>query len=242
MNKKLKAVLFDLDGTLLPMDQDDFVKAYFGRLIKRISHLGYDKDKLLSAIWQGTGAMVKNTGEKSNEEVFWDKFADIFGQEARKDEPHFEKFYIEDFDLVSTACGYNEKAAEVVSAIKAAGCRTVLATNPIFPRIATQKRLAWAGLSEADFEYITTYENSKHCKPNTEYYEDILRNIGLTGEECIMVGNDADEDTAAEKTGMTVFLLTDCLINKSGRDISGYAKGSFAELKDFLTERIGVQS
>ena len=26
----VKAVLFDLDGTLLPMDQDEFTKGYFG--------------------------------------------------------------------------------------------------------------------------------------------------------------------------------------------------------------------
>ena len=33
----IKAVLFDLDGTLLPMDQDIFVKSYFGLLAKKLS-------------------------------------------------------------------------------------------------------------------------------------------------------------------------------------------------------------
>ena len=62
MSKKIKAVLFDLDGTLLPMDQDVFTKGYFKFLIKKAAPYGYEPEKLISSIWQGTAAMVKNTG------------------------------------------------------------------------------------------------------------------------------------------------------------------------------------
>ena len=51
-----------------------------------------------------------------------------------------------------------------------------------------------------------------------------------------MVGNDVDEDMIAEKLGMKVFLLTDCLLNKNGKDISGYRQGSFAELMEYISE------
>ena len=38
----IKTVLFDLDGTLLPMDQDNFVKAYFKNLAIKLAPHGYD--------------------------------------------------------------------------------------------------------------------------------------------------------------------------------------------------------
>ena len=100
MKKVIKAILFDLDGTLLSMDQDVFVKAYFGGLSKRLAPLGYEPEKLIPAILQSTIAMVNNSGEKTNEEVFWNEFSNIFGEKVRVDMPHFERFYMEDFDKI----------------------------------------------------------------------------------------------------------------------------------------------
>ena len=223
MNAKI--IIFDLDGTLLPMDQDNFIKAYFSGLVRALVPHGYDKDKLIAAIWRGTKAMIANTSQKTNEEVFWDSFAEDFGEEARNDEPIFARFYEEHFDEVSAVCKKNEKAVRIVEKIKEKGLRVALATNPIFPAIATKKRIAWAGLSAEDFEYVTTYENSKRTKPNLDYYQNVLTALGASPEECVMVGNDVGEDMVAEKLGMKVFLLTDCLINKSGEDISLYPNG-----------------
>jgi len=233
---KFKVVLFDLDGTLLPMDQDAFIKDYFSRLAMKLIPHGYDPKQLVDAIWGGTAAMVKNDGKCTNEEVFWQSFTSVFGEEARRDEPIFEEFYRVEFQEAKALCGFNPKAKKCVDAIKKMGCRVVLATNPLFPAIATQSRTRWAGLEPEDFELYTTYENSCYCKPNPAYYQEILKKIGCGGSECLMVGNDAVEDCAAEQLGMKVFLLTDCLINKKNRDISGYPQGSFPELLDYLRQ------
>lgn len=80
----------------------------------------------------------------------------------------------------------------------------------------------------------TTYENSRYCKPNLNYYRDILRQLGAPAEECLMVGNDVAEDMVAQQLGMQVFLLTDCLLNTHGADISQYPNGSFDDLRRFL--------
>ena len=231
---KTEVILFDLDGTLLPMDQDVFVKYYFGLLAKKLAPLGYDPEKLVAAIWKGTAAMVKNNGETTNEEVFWNFFTTLFGEKARDDEPHFTAFYREDFDKVSGSCGKNERSAEVIALCKEKGLRTVLATNPIFPAIATGKRIKWAGLNQEDFELVTTYENSHSCKPNPAYYTEILQKIGVKAENCLMVGNDVTEDMVAETLGMKVFLLTDCIINKNNLDISRYPHGGFDELVAYI--------
>ena len=125
-------------------------------------------------------------------------------------------------------------AAETVRALHAMGYRTVLATNPLFPPTATQSRIRWAGLIPEDFEFITTYDNSSFCKPNPDYYREILGKLNLNAGECLMVGNDVNEDMIAQTLGMQVFLLTDCLINKENRDISQYPYGSFPELMDYI--------
>lgn len=85
-----------------------------------------------------------------------------------------------------------------------------------------------------DFELYTTYENSSFCKPNPQYYQQILDKIGLAPEQCLMVGNDAVEDTAAAKLGIPVFLLTQCLINKENADLSQYPQGDFTDLLNYI--------
>ena len=94
--------------------------------------------------------------------------------------------------------------------------------------------MRWAGLDQNDFELFTTYENSRFCKPNVKYYEDILEKLELKAEECLMIGNDVREDMVTKSLGMKVFLLTDCLINKDCEDISVYPHGGFAELFEFI--------
>ena len=230
----IKMILFDLDGTLLPMDQELFVKTYFGKLATRVAPHGYDPKLLVDAIWKSTAAMIGNEGKKTNEAVFWDAFAAEFGEDVRKDEPLFDAFYREEFDTVKVSCGYDPAAARSVYALKEKGFRIALATNPIFPSMATECRIRWAGLKPSDFELFTTYENSSYCKPSLAYYERILEALGATADECLMVGNDVAEDMVAQKLGMKVFLMTECLLNKNGSDISIYPQGDFDDLLAFV--------
>ena len=231
---KVTAILFDLDGTLLPMDQDDFTESYFSNLAAKAATKGYQPDALIDTVWAGTAAMVKNDGTKTNEAVFWELFAAKYGGDALNDIPFFEEFYRTDFQKAKELCGFAPMAKDIVHSLKARGLRVILATNPLFPAIATESRIRWAGLEPDDFELYTTYENSRHCKPNPEYYNDIMQELNLVPEECVMVGNDVGEDMIAEKLGMKVFLLTDCLINRKNEDISKYPHGGFNELKVFL--------
>ena len=230
----ITTVLFDLDGTLLPMDQDQFVTTYFGLLAKTLTPS--DPDALIRAVWAGTKAMMTNDGSRTNEEAFWQTYCGLLGEDRRADEPAFRSFYENQFEMVRTVCGFNPNAAETIALVKSKGLRTALATNPLFPRIATQARARWAGLNTGDFELYTTYEDYSHCKPDPRYYQEVLDRLGLKAGECLMVGNDAEEDTAAAKLGMQVFLLTDCLINKKGTDIEQYPHGGFEELMAYIEE------
>lgn len=232
----IQTILFDLDGTLLPMDQEKFTRAYFERLAGKLAAHGYDAGQLVDGIWAGTAAMVKNDGSCTNEEAFWKRFSSIFGEKVLADKPLFEEYYRKEFQEVAGVCGFTPKAKATVDKLKAEGYRLALATNPIFPAIATQSRIRWAGLSPEDFALYTTYENSRYCKPNPAYYRDILQRLGCRAEECLMVGNDVEEDMVAQTLGMKVFLLTDCMINQKGADISGFPQGGFDELCQLIDD------
>ena len=231
---KITTVLFDLDGTLLPMDQDVFVKDYFARIAAKVAPAGYDPRQLVDTIWRGTAAMVRNDGSKTNEEAFWHYAVSVYGDQILRDKYLFDEFYETEFDKIKVVCGYHPAAAEIVHSLKEKGFRVALATNPIFPARATQWRIQWAGLQPEDFELYTAYENSSCSKPNPAYYRDVLARLQVTPEECLMVGNDVGEDMIAAQLGMKVFLLTDCMINKANADISVYPHGSFDDLKNFL--------
>jgi FMN phosphatase YigB (HAD superfamily) len=230
----IKMVLFDLDGTLLPMDFDVFLKAYFGAITNELAKGGHKPDVVVKTLWAGIGAMMKNDTGLTNEEVFWQTYDKVYIPHTEEDLKDFNRFYAECFDEVKGSCGYNPEAAEAVKKIKAMGLPVALATSPVFPMVATHKRIKWAGLSPEDFELITSYENSRHTKPNPAYYTDVAAALGVDPRACLMVGNDVGDDMAAEKVGMKVFLLDDCLINKGGEDISKYPHGSFTELLRYV--------
>lgn len=117
----IKAVLFDLDGTLVPMDQDVFVGDYFKRISTRLALCGYDPKQLVDTIWKGTYAMIKNNGDRCNEEVFWEYVVSVYGDKILADKPIFDDFYEEEFDKVKDVCGYNPQASETVYKLKRQG-------------------------------------------------------------------------------------------------------------------------
>ena len=232
----ITTVLFDLDGTLLPMDQDVFVKAYLGRMAKKLAPYGYDPDFLVKGIWKGSTAMINNDGTSTNEEVFWTVFNEVMGRDCRPDEPLFADYYSNEFQQVQQVCGFEPRSAQVIAELRARGIRVVLATNPLFPAIATYSRIRWAGLNPEDFEIITTYENSCRSKPNPDYFRQILAKLDVSAENCLMVGNDVDDDMPASEIGMDVFLLTDSLINRHNKNIDNYPHGGIEALMTYLRE------
>ena len=232
-NKKFKVIFFDLDGTLLPMDER-FDEQYFKLLCKRLAPLGYDSDNVIKSVWAGTKAMMKNDGSKTNEQVFWDEYAKINGEASRADEKLFREFYENDFEGIKEVCGFDPNAKLIIEELKSLGYRLVLATNPLFPRVATEMRIMWAGLEPSDFEIVTVYEDSKFCKPNLKYFEDLCEKLGVLPEECLMVGNDVEDDMPAANLGMKVFLILGCLLHGDGKDLSFYPQGNLQDLIKFI--------
>ena len=231
--KKFEAILFDMDGTLLPMDLDPFMRGYLKLLSEPVAPLGSDPKTLSPAMWEGVEKMVQSDGTKTNAEVFWAEFANHFGEKVYADVPHFDAFYRTEFAKAAVLTQPTPLAKEAVRLARAVADKLILATNPIFPAAALHERLRWAGLSPADFDYITDYENSHFCKPNPKYYLEIADKCGFAPQNALMIGNNADEDAAAcMAAGMPAYLVTDCLIAKG--EVPDCPATSLAELCTFL--------
>lgn len=231
---KIKAVLFDLDGTLLPMDLGDFFKEYFKLLSVKLAPYGYEAKTLVKTIWEGVSKVEKNDGSRLNKEVFWEQFEKVYGIESREHRWVLDDFYLNEFQFLKDRCGFIPEAGGAVKEIKKKGLRTAVATKPIFPDEAILSRMRWAGVDVSDFDMYTSYDNSRRCKPDKEYYLEVASKMQLSPEECLMVGNDVSEDMVARYAGMKVFLMTDCLINTEQKDISSYPSGSFADLLKYI--------
>lgn len=231
----MKTVLFDLDGTLLPMDIEDFTKRYIGSIVEFMYKHNRDGKAIANAVYKGVVAMAKNTGAQTNEEAFWEAFKEETGIEQREIEDDFMTYYETVFDCVDTG-EKNFNMIEAVKVLKEKGYKLYLTTNPIFPSIATQKRMKWAGLNKDDFEIVTTYEDFYHTKPNTAYYQEVIDRCGLDIHECMMVGNDVKEDGVAETMGIPVYLVDDCLLNKYNLDINTSYLGSSLKFLEFVKQ------
>lgn len=232
--KKYNAVLFDLDGTLIPFEQEEFIQRYFKELLCKMVPLGYDKDNLVKAVWAGTNAMLSNCGLKTNKEAFFEVFYAIIQRGINDIEPLFYEFYTNEFDRVKDILKYKTDRSGFINSLKEKGVGVILATNPVFPREAVETRLSWIGLKGSDFQYITTYENSHYSKPDRNYYNEILRKTGHKASECIMIGNNTSDDMQAALAGLEVYLVTDNLENQSGEDIAAYNHGSFEDMSEML--------
>ena len=232
---KYKAILFDLDGTLLPMDFNVFTKGYFGELTKVLSPVGLAPDAVVSAVWGGTKEMVKNNGEKTNCEVFWSAFEKLTGLKCDEFKEKSDAFYTREFNNAKACTSENPLAIVAVEAARAKAEKVVLATNPLFPLDGQHTRLSWIGVAPSAFDLITSYESDSYCKPNPQYYLEICKRIGVEPSECLMIGNDVSEDTlASTAAGMDAYLVTDCLIPaKDGREWTGKS-GTFAEMIEML--------
>lgn len=236
---RYQAILFDLDGTLLPMHEPTFVKYFYGALVDYLTPSGNYSPKEVGEILQGSlKYVIGNDGHCTNRQAFIDFYAQYEQRtKVRVNIEDIEAFYASVFDKqVRPSCGYDPWAATVVDHIKQENVPVVVATNPFFPRVATEVRLGWAGLDCTDFAEITTYENYHFCKPNLNYYKEVFARTGFDPNQCLMVGNNVAEDMIASELGCDVFLITRDLINPKNRDISAYPAGTFCDLLAFLKD------
>lgn len=204
----IRAILFDLDATLLDNDMRTFLPPYFQALCAKLEGC-VPPDRLTRQIMESTQQMIQNTDPtRTNEEIFTADFFAKIGHSPDELWPLFTDFYERDFPALQKYTQPRPEARQVVQECFDRGYDVVIATSPVFPLRAVQHRLEWAGVADFPYALITTYENMHSCKPQPRYYVEIAERIGREPSECIMVGNDAEADIApAAQAGMRTFYV-----------------------------------
>lgn len=229
----LKAVLFDLDGTLLQVDMNRFIPAYVDGLAEVCADLAEHRrftDVLLQATW---ALLRSDQGECSNQQLFHSAIErhlaispDLFSQ-------RLQRYCIDHLPSLAPLITPHPLVPQILRGCFERGFKVVIATNPVFPRPLVEARLDWGGMGEFPFDLVTSYENTRFCKPNRGYFEDILQTLGLEPQHCLMVGNDTEHDLAAGAAGIATYLLDTWLIDRGGSLRPDY-RGGHEELCNLL--------
>ena len=229
----MKTILFDLDGTLLPMDVQKFMFQYKISLEKHFSTL-HSEANLFEKVMSSVKHVVKDQGPLTNDIKFFDHF--FRDLKVSKDNylEHFDLFYKTNFEEVKTSTSSSETMIEAIKILKSKGYDLMILTNPIFPMVANQKRIQWAGLDINDFKYVSSFEKNTACKPFLKFYEEVLEINALNSDEVLMVGNDAQEDLVVQKLGIKTFLINNHLINREASLPYTDYSGSYDDFKSFV--------
>lgn len=237
MGKRYKAILYDMDGTLVPMDMKEFTDGYFKLLAKRLAPYGIPADKLVASVWKGTAAMVRNDGSRSNMDAFWECFYKDTGVTDKSIMAECDDFYGKEFKDAKMFTQDNPYAIKAVELSHEKADIVALATNPLFPMVGQVTRMGWVGLKPEDFDLVTSYESDSYCKPNPKYFETVCARLKVSPSECLMIGNDEEEDmyAACTITGMDGYLVTDTMIASKEHPWEG-PKGTFEDLIRMLED------
>jgi len=228
----LKAVLFDLDDTLLGNSMDTFLPAYFHALTRYLDRLK-PPERLIAQLMHATEAMDANDNRHvTNEEAFASAFYPALKPDRSTLQRIFQRFYAEEFPKLQSLTHRRREARSLVEWALERGLQVAVATNPLFPRVAVEQRLAWAGVSIDDFIYalVTTYENMHATKSHPAYYREILRQLERHPGECLMVGDSWEMDVLPASTvGLQVYWITD-EDELPSQDVPLAGRGSLGEL------------
>ena len=231
----LNTILFDLDGTLLPMDLQKFLQLYFYHMGKHFE--GWiSPEKLRNDILTATDVMITTNDGRTNSDIFMDVLASLIDGDIEDYKNHFTKYYDSTFVNVKSSTYVSLEMIQAVQLLIEKGYEIAIATNPLFPMQANIHRIHWAGMKPEWFRHITSFEENKHAKPFPQFYQEVLDKIQKQPEECMMVGNDPFDDLPASKLGMKTYLITDCLLNEKNLPLDADYVGSYDDFLQFVKD------
>lgn len=201
-------LLIDLDDTLLGNDINTFLPAYLKLLGKHL--IAYvAPEKMVQNLLASTQVMLKNNAATlSLEHSFDQAFYPAIGRTKAEMRPMLEQFYELVFPGLQPLTTQRPEAVQLVETALQKGHTLVIATNPIFPRMAILHRLRWAGLppEQIPFALITDYERFHYAKPNPAFFAEILAQMSWPDQPAVVIGNSLEDDLIpAAKLGLPIF-------------------------------------
>jgi FMN phosphatase YigB (HAD superfamily) len=231
--KDLSTIIFDLDGTLLGIDDQAFEMTYFKALAHEMQDL-FEPKALVSIIWQATKITVADISDRSNQEVFLEAMQNLCDHDPEMLWNRFMRFYEGPFDVLKEHIQPNPNMLKAVNHLYDHGYQLAIATNPLFPKLAVDKRIQWANLDSQKFQYVSSFEGNASCKPQLKFYQEVIGALNVKAEHCLMVGNDPLEDMIAKQMGMRTYLLEDYMVKRDDVEPMWDEAGSTEDFLDFV--------
>ncbi len=230
----VRAVFFDLDGTLLNIQMNAFVPQYLQRVAACFGDLVAPEqmvDVLLETTWQ---LLHADDGSRTNEQTYLDTLRQRLAVGPELYRSRLQVFLSEGLPQLSGYVRPLPLARKILQQCFDRDLSVVLATNPVFPRPVVDARLRWGGLIDFPFTWVSSYENSRYCKPNPRYFSALLAELQLDPACVIMVGNDTEHDLAARQIGISTFLVDTWMENRCGDDFVTDFRGDHEALFSFV--------
>lgn len=200
-------LLVDLDGTLVRLRARPILSLRLALRGARRFAAVLPRRRFHGAFWRAAEVMQTHTTEHTNHDVLISAFA----REAGCAEPDIARLFDDlvnhDFARMRWHFRPIPGAREALLRARDRGHRLVLATNPVWPERAVRMRLAWGGLADVAFDFVTHSGVMTRCKPSVLYYRELLARIALGARDCVMVGDNPRKDLPAAEAGIRTFLL-----------------------------------
>ena len=192
----IKAVLLDLDNTLLENPDHKFADA-FRRAFAQ--HLEEQTGRAAAhGVFRSAARKLNERRHivSSNDEVMTSSMAADLDASIDDTRKLLTLFYASSYGRLRRHTTAISDAQELVEALFDQRLTVAIATNPIYPESAIVQRLEWAGLGKfiESFAYITCSENMHFAKPDPAFYAELVARMGIEPDEALMVGDNAVND------------------------------------------------
>ncbi|MFX1452014.1 MAG: HAD family hydrolase [Promethearchaeota archaeon] len=231
-NEKIKAILFDLDNTLLNIDENGFNNAFAQELANEAAHL-ISREVFIKQWYAAVYETIKNEDKRINLDKFWNYFCDLVNISRDTIEPILVNNYKNKFEGLKRFVTKKEEARKVIQLAFDLGLDVIIATNPIYLEVGMKIRLKWADIIDFPYRLITHIENSCYCKPSLKYYEEIFEKIGHPAKDCLMIG-DLNGDMVAANLGCSTFLIQNSYIKLDSNIPKPTYRGTLVDLIKLL--------
>ncbi|MCY4464293.1 MAG: HAD-IA family hydrolase [Chloroflexi bacterium] len=192
----IKAVLLDMDNTLLHNPDAQFASA-FRQLFDDFFRDEFAIDGSIEALRAGFAHMGRDLANcPTNAEALVDCLAHWLPL-AHDDADHaLRRFYAEVYGQLQPLVSPADGAAALIEGLLEQGLLVAVATNPLYPESAIVQRLEWAGLGGLlnEFAFVTHSENMHFAKPRPEYIAEVVARVGIEPDEALVVGDSLVND------------------------------------------------
>lgn len=237
----IKAVLFDMDETLLDINLEAFLISYQAKLDQILSEIsGIPAYKL--AIPMTKAYLALSDKNRQDDLTNAQLFNKVIYQETSipLDDPYIADALAYFETEVLPGCnnrlihGRPKPGARLcVEKAKDMGLKVGLATNPTFTKNCIGCRMKWGEIDTYNMDHITYMENSSRLKPSKRYFQETAEALGLSADECLMVGNDPKRDICLTDIGMKTAYVG------RGEPSSAFWCGTMCDLSQQLEDIIG---